>query len=79
MCSSGCAAQTARTPSGKTLPSFDAATSTLCPLASTAPVSWTLMCPPAAAMAASYGRMNAESATTFADVPPAIMCTCACG
>ena len=36
-----CSASTARTPSGRTLPSSSGMTSTLCPVASMAPVSWT--------------------------------------
>ena len=77
ICSSVCASTTACTPSGSTFPSREAAMHTLCPLPSTVPVSCTLMWPPCAAIAASYGRMNALRATMFALVPPIIICTAA--
>ena len=62
-----------------TLPSFAAQGSTLCPVASTAPVSCTLICPVGAQIAASYGRRNAAIAMLLADVPPVMICTAAPG
>ena len=47
------AAQAARTSSGRTLPSALGTVTTLWPVASTAPVSWVLMWPVSAAIAAS--------------------------
>ena len=85
MCSGGmlpakCSRHRASTWAGESFPSGPQGTSsTLWPVASTAPVSWQLMCPVTGEMTPWWGRRAARITVKFAWVPPTRKCTPASG
>ena len=85
MCSGGmlpakCSAQASATCPAESFPSApQGRASTLWPVASTAPVSWTWMCPVTGEMTPWWGRSAARITVKLAWVPPTRKCTPASG
>ena len=75
ICSSVCVSNAFCINSTVNLPSSQGIANTLCPVASIAPVSWTLIWPVSAAITAWYGFKQWEIVTKFVCVPPTKKCT----